>query len=173
MRDPNKTPTVRYAGKFMQLMEKDTWEYVERTNCNGAVSILAYTPENKVLLIEQFRMATGKKVIEFPAGLVSDNGNEEPVEQAALRELEEETGYTAEKITWLTTSPTSAGLTSEMITFVLAEGLTKISAGGGVENENITIHEIPKEDVVSWLKQKEQKGLLVDIKVYAGLYFLM
>lgn len=169
----NKTGRiVKYEGRFLRLIDHDSWEFVERCNCDGAVVILSLTNERKVLLIEQFRHPIGKNIIEFPAGLVGDSGSSEKFEVAALRELEEETGYTAEKVTYLTIGPTAPGLSTEMIAFVLAEGLTKISEGGGIGSESIIIHEVPMEDIENWLKQKESEGVIVDLKVYAGLHFL-
>ncbi len=163
---------IKYEGKFLRFIDNHTWEYVERANCNGAVAIISMNEKNEVILIEQFRKPIGKNVIEFPAGLVSDSGIEEKIEAAALRELEEETGYLAEKVTFLTSGPTAPGLTTELISFVLAENLKKVSKGGGVESEEIVVHEIPLENIQSWLALKQNEGLLVDMKVYGGLYFL-
>ena len=52
-----------------------------------------------------------------------------------------------------------------------AEGLIKRGAGGGDASEAITVHEVPLADVSTWLRQQTAAGRLVDIKVYAGLYF--
>ena len=73
---------------------------------------------------------------------------DESLELAALRELEEETGYTAEKVQVVSIGPTSAGLTSERVAFVVAEGLTRVGLGGGVGDESIIIHEAPRSDIV-------------------------
>jgi ADP-ribose pyrophosphatase len=172
MTRPKTGRTVKFEGRFLRLVDVDTWEFVERSNCDGAVVIIAMNPEREVVLIEQFRPPVGKSIIEFPAGLVGDSGSSEKFEVAALRELEEETGYTAEKVTYLTIGPTAPGLSTELIAFVLAEGLTKVSAGGGIGSESIIIHEVPLDEIENWLKQKQDEGLLVDLKVYAGLYFL-
>jgi ADP-ribose pyrophosphatase len=172
MTRPKTGRQVKYQGKYLRLIDLDSWEFVERCNCDGAVVILSMTDQKEVVLIEQFRAPVGKKIIEFPAGLVGDSGSSEEFEVAALRELEEETGYTAEKVTFLTIGPTAPGLSTELIAFVLAEGLRKVSAGGGVESESIIIHEVPIDDLENWLKQKQEEGLMVDLKIYAGLYFL-
>jgi ADP-ribose pyrophosphatase len=172
MARPKTGRSVKFEGRFLRLVDVDTWEFVERSNCDGAVVILAVTDERKVVLIEQFRPPVGKNIIEFPAGLVGDSGSSEEFEVAGLRELEEETGYTAEKVTYLTIGPTAPGLSTELIAFVLAEGLKKVSAGGGVGSESIVIHEVPIDDIEGWLKQKQEEGIMVDLKVYGGLYFL-
>jgi len=63
-----------------------------------AVAIAAFTEDNKMILTKQYRHPFGKVILDIPAGGVKDG---ETPEQAALRELEEETGYTAEKLVWI------------------------------------------------------------------------
>jgi len=167
------TPRVVSKGKFVRLLIKSGWEYVERPNCTGAVIIVAVTKANKLLFTEQYRIPVGKPVIEFPAGLIGDEGSgKEDLTQAARRELLEETGYEAKRILPLAGGPTSAGLTNELVWLVQALGLAKRSAGGGEGYERITVHEVPLGDVEAWLRRMEAQGKLVDPKVYAGLYFL-
>lgn len=167
-------PRVVSEGKFVRLLIKGGWEYVERPNCTGAVIIVAVTKDGKLLLTEQFRIPVGKPVVEFPAGLVGDRTGQEAetLEVAAIRELLEETGYEAKRILPLAGGPTSAGLTSELVWLVQAVGLARRSAGGGEAYERITVHEVPLDDVETWLRRMEARGKLVDPKVYAGLYFL-
>jgi len=174
---PSKSPAgpaVVYEGRFIRCLIKGRWEYVQRTNCTGVAIILAMTKDRKVLFTEQFRIPVGRPVIEFPAGLVNDLVSEadETLEQAAARELLEETGYRAERVTPLTAGPVSAGLTSEIVTIVRAEGLRKESTGGGDGAEKITVHEVPLDRVESWLTEMKAQGKLVDPKIYAGLFFL-
>jgi len=172
-------PRVVSEGKFVRLLIKDGWEYVERPNCTGVVIIVAMTVDGKLLFTEQFRIPVGKPVIEFPAGLVGDRtgqeaeaSGKEDLTQAARRELLEETGYEAKRILPLADGPTSAGLTNELVWLVQAVGLTKRSAGGGEAYERITVHEVPLGKVERWLRRQAQRGKLVDPKVYAGLYLL-
>jgi len=94
------------------------------------------------------------------------------IADAAKRELLEETGYAAERIEILTTGPASSGLTSEVVTLLLASGLKRVQAGGGVGHENITVHEVPLSEAHDWLAAKASEGLLIEPKVYAGLYFI-
>ncbi|MBQ7567660.1 NUDIX hydrolase [bacterium] len=160
-------------GKFLQLLNHNGWEYAERKKVSAIVAIIA-EHQGKALVIEQFRPALGKRVIEWPAGLVGDvPGQEnEDIVTAAQRELEEETGYRATRLQLLTYGPASAGLSNEIIHIFRAYDLVKVSAGGGVDDENITVHLVPLSEIDAWLRQKQQEDVLVDLKFYSGLYFL-
>ena len=160
-----------YSGKFLNLARVGRWEFCERVNDTRAAMIFACTPDNKVLLVEEFRPPVGTRCLCFPAGLVGDAAPESAA-AAATRELEEETGYTAAHMQFLFSGPSSPGLTSEMLSFFLATGLSRVSQGGGVDGENITVHEVPMDSIDSWLAQKDAEGILIDARIYAGLYFL-
>jgi ADP-ribose pyrophosphatase len=171
----NPTPEVTlYAGKFLSLVQEGRWEYVNRVGTTGAAIIVAVTDEKKLLLVEQYRIPVHARTIELPAGIVGDEpgSSHEQTSDAAKRELLEETGYAAERMETLTTGPSSSGLTSELVTLLRAFGLRRINAGGGVAHEKITVHEVPLESVREWLAEKARAGLLIEPKVYAGLYFL-
>ena len=163
-----------YEGKYLRLIEEKTWEYVQRRNCTGIVIIVSATSKKEAVLIEQFRNPVGKKVIEWPAGLVNDRGlkKKESLEEAAFRELEEETGFRAKKMKRLITAPVNAALSSDAVCFFLAQNLTRISDGGGDGTEDITVCLVPLAKIDRWLKQKEKQGFVIDPKVYVGLYFL-
>ena len=160
-----------YEGKFLDMVKEGRWEYCRRKNETEAVMIYACTAENELVLVEEFRPPIGKQSLCFPAGLSGDEGPESH-ERAARRELLEETGYEAESMRYLFTGPSSPGLTSETLHFFLAEGLKKVAAGGGVENENITVHTVPIAEAEAWLQQKMAQGVAVDPRIYGGLYFL-
>ncbi len=163
-----------FNGRFLKLCRRGSWEFVERTNPNGAVIIVALTEENRLLLVEQYRTAIDARTIEMPAGLIGDEIHQqrENALEAAQRELLEETGYTAKHIEYLISGPSSSGMSNEMITFVRASGLVRIHEGGGDATENITVHEVAYEEVDNWLKQKRAQGFSIDPKLYVGLYFL-
>ncbi len=170
----NDKRTVLHAGKFLSLIKEGRWEYAERESATGACIILAVTPEQKLLMVEQYRIPLHKRVIELPAGIVGDEegGRGEAIEDAAKRELLEETGWSAGKVKVIMTGPTSSGLASEVVTLLRATDLKRENAGGGVGHEEITVHEIPVAEVHDWLAAKMAAGLMVDTKLYAGLYFL-
>lgn len=165
---------IRYQGKYLRFIDEDGWEYVKRENCSGIVIIVAMTKDKKVILVEQPRKPVGKNVIEFAAGLVNDKPGQphESYASAGKREMLEETGYRAGKMKFLARGPVSPGLSGEHVEFYLAADLKKMHEGGGVDSENITVHEVPLSGIHRWLARIEKKGRAVDPKVYIGLYFL-
>lgn len=138
------------------------------------MAIVAVTDDARLILVEQERPAIGGRAIELPAGMVGDRVEfeGEAMAVAAERELLEETGYAAEQMEFLTQGPPSPGAISEQIAFFRAKGLRKVAEGGGDESEDITVHEVEISDVPGFLRAQEEAGLVVDSKVWAGLYFV-
>jgi ADP-ribose pyrophosphatase len=159
--------------KYLKLIDRDGWFFVERPNASGVAVILAVTDEGRLLLVEQLRPALNQTVIELPAGLAGDEHHHsaEDLETAARRELLEETGYACRTMEPLVTCASAPGLASEVMTLFRASGLTRQGPGGGVPGENIVVHEVPVAEVHAWLKARAAAGAMVAIKVYAGLYF--
>ena len=173
MNDKTSTPITLHEGKYLRMLTRGTWEYVERTHASGlAAIIIAVTPEDKVLFVEQFRVPLQAATIEMPAGLVGDIHADESIEVSAIRELEEETGWTAAQAEVLMIGPTSSGMASEKIAFVRATQLTRIGPGGGDGDEDITVHEIPRAQAAAWLVQKMGEGYELDAKLWAGLWMI-
>lgn len=170
----NPANIILHSGKFLALVKEGRWEYAHRTNAIGAAIIAAVTDEKKILLVEQYRIPVHARTIELPAGIIGDEpgSSDESHVEAARRELIEETGFEAGRIEALTHGPSSSGLTSETVTLFLATQLRRVGEGGGVAHEDITVHEVPLAQVHSWLEAKAESGVLVDPKVYAGLYFI-
>ena len=166
-------PITLHTGKFLALIKEGHWEYVDRINAAGAAIIVAMTAEQNVLLVEQYRIPVHSRTIEFPAGMIGDEPGttDESHAEAARRELLEETGYAAERMEAVTSGPSCSGLTSERVTLFRARGLRRTGKGGGVAHEDITVHEIPLAEVVAWLEARGKTGVLIDPKVYAGLFF--
>lgn len=161
-----------HGGRFLEFYETGGWEFVRRRKIKGTVAIVAVTDDKKLVLVEQYRPPVGRAVIELPAGLAGDipYQEDEPLVAAARRELKEETGYEARHWACLGEGPSSAGLTSEVITFFHATGLAKLGEGGGDHHEDIRVHYVPLLDVLKWCRDREREGMLVDFKVFAGLY---
>ena len=171
-RDPGPPEEV-WRGRWLRMMKRGNWEYVERTTGGGmAVIIVAATPARKLLFVEQARVPIQCKTIELPAGLVGDVDAGESLLLAAERELLEETGWRAGRIEYLMDGPSSAGMSTERMAFVRARGLEKVHEGGGDESEDILVHEIDVDDAPRWLVERMAQGYSVDPKVWAGLYFL-
>lgn len=168
-----KTPLrVLAQGRYLRLVDEAGWEYVTRHRVTGIVVLVALTAEGKLLLVEQHRMAVHKRTIELPAGLVGDEDGRgaESLADAAGRELVEETGYEASELVTLSDGPIAVGVSDEIVTFFLAKGLRRVGAGGGVEGEGITVHEVAPRDLEPFLAEQRQAGLLADPKIFAGLY---
>lgn len=166
--------TILAQTTHLRFVRRKNWDYVTRANASGVVCILAVTPENNLLLVEQYRLPVERRVIEFPAGLAGDREGEqhESLALAAQRELWEETGYEAESIEEVFVGPSSAGLTDELITFFIARDLKKTGPGGGDEGEEITLHEVPWPEIDRWLAEQSAEGRLIDVRVPTGLYLL-
>ena len=162
-----------YEGDWLRLVRIDHWESCERTHGQGmAVIVIAVTPNDEVLFVEQFRVPLGSRTIEMPAGLVGDDHAQDTLADAARRELIEETGWSPGRVDVLLVGPTSSGMSNERIAFVRARDLTKVGEGGGVDNENITVHTVPRSDAPRWLMQKHAEGFELDLKLWAGLWMI-
>ena len=161
---------VMWAGKFIRAIRRGKWEYASRTNNIGAVVVLA-EHDGKVILVEQPRVPLGKRSLELPAGLVGDQDPDATVEATALKELEEETGFTAERVERLGEFYASPGMVSEGFTLVRATGLRKIGEGGGDENEDIRVHLVPRSEIPAFVDQKRSEGCAIDVKLLLFLDF--
>lgn len=170
---PSDEPQILYEGKFLRLVKRGRWEYAERPGIPGAVAIIAVTDAGELVLVEQPRIPLDCHTIELPAGLAGDEAGREHEDfaETARRELLEETGFAAREVTLLAHGATSAGLTSEAVTLFRATGLTRVNAGGGHEGESIVVHLVPLADVPRWLDQQQRAGRVIDLKIFAALYF--
>ena len=164
---------ILYQGKYLALVRRGTWEYSERVGSSGIVALVPITDQKEIVLVEQYRVPTDAFVIEIPAGLVGDKAGQEDesLELGAARELEEETGFRAGKLTRLMEGPSSAGSSNSLLTFFLATELLRTGPGGGDEHEDITVHVVPLATAQAWLEAQVKQGKVLDPKIYAGLYF--
>lgn len=157
---------VMWEGRFITAKREGKWEYVSRSRGIKAAVILAMD-EGHVLLVEQYRVPLGKNCIELPAGLVGDHdhNSDEEMSVAAARELEEETGYRAEAMEDCGEYYSSPGMVSESFSLFRASGLTKVSDGGGVGGENITVHRVALTELNNFVKAKRREGAGIDVKL--------
>ncbi len=163
---------VHYSGRYLGLKERESWEYAFRTNARGVVVLVPVTDAGELVLVEQYRIPVKSRVMELPAGLVGDTDDrEETLKTAAQRELIEETGYRASVLEELLTCPSSPGMANEMVTIFFACGLERVGPGGGDGNEDITVHHVPLQSAAEWLQARITEGLMLDPKIYAGLYW--
>jgi len=164
--------TIHFSGRFLGLKERDRWEYAYRTNASGVVVLVPVTDAGELVLVEQYRIPVRSRVMELPAGLVGDNDDsDEDFKTAAQRELIEETGYRATLLEELLTSPSTPGMADEIITIFYASGLVRVGPGGGDGSEDITVHHVPLESAPEWLEARLAEGIMVDPKIYAGLFW--
>ena len=131
-----------WQGDYITAVRAGRWEYVERAGRVTAVVILA-EHDGKVLLVEQPRVPLGRRCLELPAGLVGDTQAQDSVEQAARRELEEETGFAAERIEVIGDFYSSPGMVAESFTLVRAHGVRKVGEGGAGAPPQVLLHPLP------------------------------
>ncbi|MEP3226499.1 MAG: NUDIX hydrolase [Parasphingorhabdus sp.] len=161
-----------WEGRFITAKRQGRWEYVSRSRGIRAAVILAID-EGHVLLVEQYRVPLGKNCVELPAGLVGDqdDNSDEDASVAAIRELEEETGYRAAEMENCGEFYSSPGMVSESFSLFKAHQLTKVGDGGGVAGENITVHRIPLQKLDKFIADKRAEGVAIDVKLLLFLQF--
>ncbi len=161
---------VMWEGRFVRALRRGKWEYASRARDIGAVVILA-EHEDRVILVDQPRVAPGCRCLELPAGLVGDTDPRATVESTAIKELEEETGFTADRVEILGEFYSSPGMLSEGFTIVRAHGVRRIGAGGGDENEDINVHLVRRAEIPAFIEQKRAEGFGIDAKLLLLLNF--
>ena len=158
---------IEWSGKFITARTRGKWEYVTRARGIRAAVILAIDDEDHVLLVEQYRVPLGKACLELPAGLIGDDDSspDEDPAAAAARELEEETGYRADRIAVIGEFYSSPGMVSESFTLVRAHGLTQVGPGGGTESEDITVHRVALAHLPQFVEMARARGLGIDVRL--------
>lgn len=165
--DSDADEEIVWQGRFVTAKKRGRWEYVSRSRGIRAAVILAIDEQDHVLLVEQFRVPLGMNCLELPAGLIGDDdgaADEDPL-AAAGRELEEETGYRAAMLEDMGSFYSSPGMVSESFTLVRARGLTRVSDGGGVEGENITVHRVDRAALPGFIADKRKQGCGIDVRM--------
>ena len=165
---PDAPIETRWEGRFITVRQQGTWEYVARSRGIHAAVILAIdegADGRHILLVEQYRVPLKINCLELPAGLVGDDNAGEAPDIAARRELEEETGYRAERWRNLGEFFSSPGMVSESFTLLRATGLTRVGEGGGVGGEEIIVHRVPLSGVADFVAAKRAEGCGIDVRV--------
>jgi len=169
--DADKPEETVWQGRFIAAKTRGRWEYVGRARGIKAAAILAIDDDadgtRHVILVSQYRVPLGRFCLEFPAGLVGDDDgadDEGPVD-AATRELKEETGYAADRLEVMGEFYSSPGMVSECFTLLRATGLTKVSEGGGVSEEDIAVHRVALRDLSAFVDRWRAAGHAVDVRI--------
>lgn len=127
----------------------------------GAVAIVPLLDDGRVILVRQYRHAIGKILMEIPAGTLHPN---ETAEECALRELQEEIGYTAGQLEHLTSIYLAPGYSTELLHVFLARSLSPASREMD-EDEFVEPVAIPLEEAISQICE----GKIQDAKTAAAL----
>jgi ADP-ribose pyrophosphatase len=171
MNDDRDAPLeTMWQGKYISALKRGRWEFVSRTGSTNAVVIVA-EHEGKVILIEQFRVPVGGRCLELPAGLVGDEDEHATVEDTAVKELEEETGFTCDRVERLGDFHSSPGMVAESFTLVRAHGVRKVGEGGGTEHEEIEVFLVPRAEIPGFVASRRALGVSVDVKLLNFMNF--
>lgn len=172
MTDADLPEEVMWEGRFITAKRRGRWEYVGRARGIGAAVILAIEDAadgRHIILVDQYRVPLGRRCIELPAGLVGDECSGEDPAIAAARELEEETGYRAGRMSRLGEYHSSPGMVSESFTLFRADDLLRIGTGGGVAGEDIIVHRVALGTLPQWTNARRDDGYAVDVKLLIAL----
>ncbi|WP_337019963.1 NUDIX hydrolase [Oceanobacillus massiliensis] len=115
----------------------------------GAVAVIPITKDNKIIFVEQYRKPLEKSLVEIPAGKLD---NQENPLAAAVRELEEETGYTTKDLSFVTSFYTSPGFADELIHIYVTNQLIKMdNPPNGDEDEFVEVIELTLEEAKQYV----------------------
>lgn len=168
--DADAPEEIAWEGKWIIAKRRGRWEYASRARNIRAAVILA-VDDGDILLVEQYRVPLGQRCLELPAGLIGDDdgGEDDDPLSAAKRELEEETGYAAAHWQDCGAFFSSPGMISESFTLLKATGLTKVSEGGGVEGEDITVHRVKLAEFPQVIADFRARGVGIDTRMLLAL----
>ncbi len=172
MKYNEKTLEVKniYKGKFINLdvhkvlLPNNTTAYREVVIHPGAVAILPIDKEGKILFVKQFRKAVEAELLEIPAGKIE--AGEDP-EKCALRELEEETGFSASKLIYISKIYTSPGFSNEIIYIYLAKDLI-VGKKNLDEDEFLDLNKHTLVEALNLIKS----GKIIDAKTITAILLM-
>lgn len=150
---------VKYKGRIISL-QIDEVELPNGKTSNreivkhpGAVAVIAVTRDMKIILVEQYRKALERSIIEIPAGKIEID---EVPEITALRELEEETGYTTDKLQYIQSFATSPGFADEIIHLYFAKNIEKLEQPVGLdEDEFVELLHVSLSEMEEMVKKQQ------------------
>lgn len=164
-----KTLTTKtiYQGKVIHVVTKEVELSEGKTSMRelvlhrGAVCAVAVTPNDKIVLVKQFRKAIEQDLLEIPAGKLEEG--EQP-DEAIVRELKEETGYEVRNLRYVTQFFTSPGFSNELGHLYFAELGTQSDTCFD-EDEDLEILEYDLEELVRMIRE----GSITDAKTIVGI----
>ena len=169
-----------YEGRYLRIVEKDItssggesrpWEAVERTNVrgSGAVVIVARTKDGELVFEKNWRAPIESWVVQFPAGLTDVEGESE--EEAARRELLEETGYAARELIPLMLSPLSAAMTGTRAMHFYAPDVEFVGKPAVKDIEEIEVVKVPVDKADEFMLHLPE-DVELDLRVPGILWFM-
>ena len=170
LKEDKISSTQIFSGKLIDLYldkvrlpngKKSTREWIDHP---GAVCIVPILDNGDILLIRQFRYGPREEFIEIPAGKIDKN--EDPL-KCGLRELEEETGYKSNKLTFLTNIHPAIGFSNEKMWMYLAEKL-ELSKKKLDEDEFLELLPTPLNQAIEWVFS----GKITDVKTIIGIMWM-
>ena len=167
MKEDTLRSKLVYSGRLLKLREVEVklanGNTGKREICEhpGAVGIIAITPKKEIVLIRQYRKPAEKILLEIPAGLIEKG---EKLQNAAKRELLEETGYLAGKLKKFSSVYMSPGYSTEVLHYFVATDLAK-KEQCFEDDEDIEVKVTPLKKALAMIKN----GQIVDNKTIAGV----
>lgn len=157
-----------YEGKILNLrkdkvtIRDEKTSYREVIEHNGGVVIAAITDDGKIPVVKQYRKAAEKAILEIPAGKLE---GDEDHKEAALRELKEETGYSASKIEYINSFYSSIGYSEEVLHLFIARDLTAGETDFD-EGESIDIYEYTVDELMNMVMDRTIEDAKTIIAVF-------
>ena len=157
-----KGAIIDYYQDTMQIPNGNIakWDLIDH---KGAAAVVAVREDGKLLMVRQYRNALERETLEIPAGGL--NGREEPTDQAAMRELQEETGYHTDHVELLTSIYTTVAFCNEKIDIYLALDLKDRGSQHLDEDEFVAVEEWDVSDLEELIYQ----GIIQDSKTVGAI----
>ena len=144
------------------------WDLIDH---KGAAAVVAVREDGKLIMVRQYRNALERETIEIPAGGL--NGRQEPTDQAAIRELREETGYIAKESQFLTSIYTTVAFCNEKIDIYLATGLKRQESQDLDEDEYVNVEYYDLEELLTMIREAriQDSKTICGILLYAQNFY--
>ncbi|MPQ42746.1 NUDIX hydrolase [Clostridium tarantellae] len=172
LREETLNENIIYEGNILKLVNQEVKlpdenrAFREIVRHSGGVAIIAFIDDENILLVEQFRKPFDRNFLEIPAGKIDKNDIDYKI--GALRELEEETGYSTQNIKFIGKIAPSPGFCDEEVNIYVAKNLYKRQILFKDEDEFLNL----KVASLKHVKKMICKGKIIDAKTIAAIFFL-